>query len=127
VSRLTVLAPWIERTDWQVNELFMALGFFITLNWAARREPHAGWSRWLAAVGVFSYSLYLTHGLVLLACEGTWRALGLDATTALVAGTLLGVPAALLVARRFFEYFEKPLLNAPGSGSGLARNSPLAA
>ena len=124
LSRVTVLTPWIEKTDWQVNELFMALGFFITLNWTARREPHAGWARWLAAVGVFSYSLYLTHGLVLLACEGTWRALGVDATTALFAATLLGLPTALLLARLFFEYFEKPLLGAPEPGS--ARNPPLA-
>ena len=126
LSRVTVLTPWLEKLDWQVNELFMAAGFFITLNWAAQREPHAGWSRFLASVGVFSYSLYLTHGLVLLMCGGAWKALGVHATTALVTGTLVGVPAALLAGRLFFQHFEKPLLRAREAGSGSARNFPMA-
>ncbi len=125
VSRVTLLTPWIEKADWQINELFMGLGFFIVLNWAAPRELHAGWSRWLAAVGLFSYSLYLTHGLILLVCEYTWRKLGVDATTALVAGTFVGVPAALLLARLFFECVEKPLLSVPEAGSSSTWNSPL--
>jgi len=70
----------------------------------------------------FSYSLYLTHGLVLLMCEGAWKALGVHATTALVMGTLVGVPAALLAGRLFFQHFEKPLLLDRETGSGSARN-----
>lgn len=69
--------------------------------------------KWFAGVGVFSYSLYLTHEIV------EWHAWPVAAQWLEDSGRLLPhvVVAAVLLAvclafaRAFFEVFEKPFLS----------------
>jgi peptidoglycan/LPS O-acetylase OafA/YrhL len=71
--------------------MFWGLGFFVILN----RFVRDGISlQWLAGVGLFSYSLYLTHGFVI---EHVPAA--------------LGIPAALVFSWVFYRIFEKPFMN----------------
>ncbi len=62
------------------------------------------------ALGLFSYSLYLTHCIVLqalLALIGHWDLIPL---TALALKTFVGLPAAIVFALLFYKIFEKPFL-----------------
>ena len=69
--------------------------------------------KWFAGVGVFSYSLYLTHEIV------EWHAWPLAARLLVNAG--IGLPhivvagflltACLIFARAFFQVFERPFLS----------------
>jgi peptidoglycan/LPS O-acetylase OafA/YrhL len=104
---------------WLTSDLVWGIGFFVILNWSIGRE--AAWTaarrvpRWvaaLAAVGLFSYSLYLTHEIV------EWRIWPLIASRLAAAGHLLPqvvvmalmVAASLVFARGFFAIFEQPFL-----------------
>jgi peptidoglycan/LPS O-acetylase OafA/YrhL len=104
---------------WLTGDLVWGLGFFVLLNWsvgyetawaATRRVPR--WVAGLATVGIFSYSLYLTHEIV------QWRLWPPVAARLAQTGHLLpqvvvmGLMAAasLAFARIFFVFFERPFL-----------------
>jgi peptidoglycan/LPS O-acetylase OafA/YrhL len=110
---------------WLVSDAIWGLGFFVLLNWvvaheqawsASRRAPAA--VAWLATVGLFSYSLYLTHEIV------EWRVWPVAAQWLAVTGHLLPqavvmalmVVASLAFARLFFAFFERPFLTRPPRG-----------
>ena len=95
-------------------------GFFVLVNNLVAREQRGAlllrWPAaitWFAAVGVFSYSLYLTHEIV------EWHAWPLAARLLVDAG--IGLPhivvaavllaACLAFARAFFQVFERPFLS----------------
>lgn len=73
----SALAPWTMPLSVLLdgfNGQVIALAFYITLNIGVTRERIAGASShpvvcWLAGVGLFSYSLYLTHVLVIAVAE----------------------------------------------------------
>ena len=105
---------------WFGAEVVWGAGFFVLVNWAVAREQRGEllvrWPaaiKWLAGVGLFSYSLYLTHEIV------EWHAWPVVARWLEDSGRLLPhvVVAALLLAaclafaRAFFEVFEKPFLS----------------
>ncbi len=105
---------------WFGAEVVWGAGFFVLVNWAVAREQRGElWSRWpaavkaLAGVGVFSYSLYLTHEIV------EWHAWPLAAAWLEQSGLLMPhvvvaavlLVASLLFARGFFELFERPFLS----------------
>ena len=101
---------------WFAGDLMWGLAFFVTLNWLVSFEPT--WApagvpsavRTLAAVGLFSYSLYLTHELV----EWyLWPPIAATFHVALPDIVIVAVMVAscLVFARVFFELFEKPFLN----------------
>ncbi|MEP7337477.1 MAG: acyltransferase [Acidobacteriota bacterium] len=114
----------LHKFIWLVNTPLWGIGFFFVVNrftaaeadWAGRRQaPRL--VTWAAALGVFSYSLYLTHELVLTypgKALGNW--LGLSENAGIVLGWVLLCPASILFARVFFEFFEKPFLNSPTQG-----------
>lgn len=115
------LAPGLANDlIWFGAEVVWGAGFFVLVNWAVAREQRgellARWPaavKWLAGVGLFSYSLYLTHEMV------EWHAWPAVARWLEDSGRLLPhvvVAAGLLVvclvfARVFFEVFEKPFLS----------------
>lgn len=80
-------------------------------------------SRWLVALGGFSYSLYLIH----LPLESTFFALLRPWTTSpdlKLAATLgVGVPLACLAAYGFHLLFELPFLGSPPPKPGVARRT----
>lgn len=65
--------------------------------------------RWLTGIGLFSYSLYLTHFLTLGLVNQASRMMHLTASAHLL---ILAAcfAAALLVARIFYQFFERPFV-----------------
>jgi peptidoglycan/LPS O-acetylase OafA/YrhL len=109
----------LSKVLWLTSDLVWGGGFFVALNWAVgheltwaatRRVPR--WVARLAAIGLFSYSLYLTHEIV------EWRVWPIIAGRLAETGHLLPqvvvmglmVAASLVFARGFFAVFERPFL-----------------
>ena len=67
-------------------------------------------SRFAVTVGVFSYSLYLIHAVVLALVQLLVLGAGLSPAVRLAAFEFLGVPLALLVSYAFHIVFERPFL-----------------
>jgi peptidoglycan/LPS O-acetylase OafA/YrhL len=114
-SLLYVLPPGtVYRMIWFSADVVWGLGFFVALNLAVRRQrdqraPSVAGSV-LAAVGLFSYSLYLTHEVV---TSYGWSRIapvlaGAPAVLVITAATL----ASVVLARMFFLLFERPFLSA---------------
>jgi peptidoglycan/LPS O-acetylase OafA/YrhL len=112
---------------WFASDVVWGIGFFVWINRAvdgeARWPARGGAPRWLAplaALGLFSYSTYLTHELVIL---HLWPLLRPEWREGMLAMSieLIGVSAASLVfARVFFAWFERPfLLKARETGVAL--------
>lgn len=100
------------------GDLFAAAAFFVALNAVLAREilravPALLW-RALATVGVFSYSLYLTHTPALHLAKAVAMGLGLNeggiVQTALMVGIRLS--AALGAAAVFYLLIERPSIRA---------------
>ena len=121
---LTYFLPLIEShkllhdSAWLVLHPLWGVAFFIMLNrlvcaerrWrASLRTPAL--VRTLAAIGLFSYSLYLTHQLVLMESYRFAR-LGLSET---LVSLVIMTPATLLFAWIFFAFCERPFLSSPSS------------
>ena len=114
------LAPGlVSNALWLTGDVIWGLGFFVVVNWivdrerawqGARRIPSAVTA--LAWVGLFSYSLYLTHEIV------EWRVWPLLAAQLAASGHLLPqvvvmgllTLASVAFARVFFMLFERPFL-----------------
>ena len=119
-------AGLVSNLLWLTSDLVWGLGFFLIVNWAVGREMTWAASdraprgvAALAAVGLFSYSLYLTHEIV------EWRIWPRIAAELAATGHLLPqvvvmalmVAASLAFARVFFACFERPFLTRrPSSG-----------
>ncbi len=98
---------------WLLLHPVWGVGFFIVLNYAVACE-----SRWrmrmraprlirgLAAVGVFSYSLYLTHQLVIMESY-KFNFLGLPER---LTGLIVMTPLSLACAWLFFRFCERPFM-----------------
>jgi peptidoglycan/LPS O-acetylase OafA/YrhL len=76
-----------------VEPVFWGIGFFVLLNWAVKEQVSF---RFLAFVGIFSYSLYLTHEVVIKMLEGL---------NIFVVGAI-----CLVFAYGFFRLFERPFM-----------------
>lgn len=94
-----------------------ALGYFICLNAAIAREGRALesdtmalWVRGLAGVGLFSYSLYLTHEWVFRDLGQLISELSGDSGSWLADRRPLLIPACVGVAYVFYLMFERPFL-----------------
>ncbi len=108
----------VAKALWAVSDPLWGVAFFIVVNAVVQRERrwgprHPPWPvASLAVVGVFSYSLYLVHELVLSHLVA-WINPGLSFIVGVVAFSALSVA----VARWFFHLFEQPFLNPPRTGS----------
>lgn len=65
--------------------------------------------RWASWVGLFSYSLYLTHFYVLRIVMQVWEKIPLPDPTGAI-GLLAGTLGSVAVASLFYRFFEKPFL-----------------
>ena len=104
---------FLHDLGWLLLHPLWGAGFFFLVNHfvAAERSARKIWltSRavaWLAAVGVFSYSLYLTHQLVIM--ESYWFYIFRLPVT--LTPLLITTPACLAFAWLFFRFCEKPFL-----------------
>jgi peptidoglycan/LPS O-acetylase OafA/YrhL len=114
---------------WFVIDPVLGLGFFVIMNRFVASE--AAWRlrggapklvRRLAQVGIFSYSLYLTHEIIITYASVTVaRWLGIANTSLL---DLALVPACLALAWVFFQLLERPFLHGP---AGWPTPRPIAA
>ena len=118
---LTYLLPIVEAHNrvlhdflWLFLHPLWGLGFFILLNrfvaaekvWRAALHTPAVIG-YLAAIGVFSYSLYLTHELVVMEA---FR-FGFLGFSELATAILITTPLTIAFAWLFFRFAEKPYLN----------------
>ncbi|MCC2671824.1 MAG: acyltransferase [Armatimonadetes bacterium] len=92
-----------------------ALGFFTLLNSSVQAEragsPLPRPTLWLAGIGAYSYSLYLTHGLIL---DHLARPLAYWLQVPVAPGLRLAlVPLCLLFAWCFHQLIERRFLNPP--------------
>lgn len=127
---------FIARFSWLALHPAWGLAFFIIVNraFAAEKKWRAAWVPQInlsggaptprlprlvalsAAVGVFSYSLYLTHGLVIIE---SWR-FGTQSLPVLINALLVTTPACVAFAWIFFQFCEAPFM----SKSAAVRTEP---
>jgi peptidoglycan/LPS O-acetylase OafA/YrhL len=127
---LSLILPHIVRHSfWHANAWLLlhplwGVGFFVLVNRAVAAERN--WREWLdvprlirwsATVGLFSYSLYLIHQLVLMEMWRFWILRMPSIFVALLVMTPLSVACAYL----FFRYCERPFLPRPAKP---ARSTP---
>ncbi|MDT7543630.1 MAG: hypothetical protein QOE33_3534 [Acidobacteriota bacterium] len=116
----------VHDAGWLLLHPLWGVGFFCLLNraveaergWRAKGTTPA-WIARLSAVGLISYSLYLTHQLVLLE---TWKFESLPIHATLVA-LLVMTPLCLIFAWLFFRLFERPFLARARDGAEPARQT----
>jgi peptidoglycan/LPS O-acetylase OafA/YrhL len=96
---------------WMFMHPAWGLGFFIIVNWAVSSEREwcervPFWVASLSKIGLFSYSLYLIHELVLME---TWQFyfLGMSDT---ITAVLVTAPLSVVAAWLFFVVCERPFL-----------------
>jgi peptidoglycan/LPS O-acetylase OafA/YrhL len=124
-SVISVTLPLIHKDTfvhdfgWLLMHPIWGLGFFILVN----RAVHAERS-WLlalrrplivtalASIGVFSYSLYLTHVLVI--TQSWWFTI--QRLPLMLNTLLIVIPAAIAFAWLFFQFCEKPYMKKEAGG-----------
>jgi peptidoglycan/LPS O-acetylase OafA/YrhL len=107
---------WLHDAGWFLMHPAWGLGFFVLVNYAVRVER-----RWqemqrsaprfvscLAALGLISYSLYLTHHFVLM----KWYWFGFTQYHILTISLMIMVPLSILFAYLFYRLFERPFMTA---------------
>ena len=113
---------------WYLIHPFWGLGFFILVNWIVPAE--LSWSSLgkrpaflalFAPIGLFSYSIYLTHELMIMQ---SWR--WSDPSRLQMWNVFLVVlPATLVFAFIFFWFFEKPFMVWRGANAVTPRPRPV--
>jgi peptidoglycan/LPS O-acetylase OafA/YrhL len=116
---LTDQSGWLHDAGWLVMHPAWGVGFFVLVNYAVAAEQ-----RWrlqstriprlvpaLAAVGLISYSLYLTHSFVLM----HWYWFGFTRLHILSISLLILTPLSVLFAWLFFRVFERPFMTIAAS------------
>lgn len=68
-------------------------------------------SRWVVTLGIFSYSLYITHAPVLWLVHQLLKSEQLSPTMMAVSWFFYGVPSSLLIAYLFHRVFERPFMS----------------
>ena len=131
---LTYLLPVVERFStfwhdffWLFLHPLWGVGFFILLNrfvlaerrWRSMLATPAP-IKLLAAIGLFSYSLYLTHELVVMESYH----FGFLGFSELATALLVTTPACVAFAWVFFWFAERPYLNSQGSRREGLRAAP---
>ena len=129
-SAISVTLPLVHKDTfvhdfaWLLMHPIWGLGFFILVNRAVQSERRwlATWTRprvvtAFATLGVFSYSLYLTHELVIM--ESWWFTV--HSLPTMLNTLLIVTPATIAFAWLFFQYCEKPYMRKTGAGAGARR------
>jgi peptidoglycan/LPS O-acetylase OafA/YrhL len=135
VALSLVLPLIVQHLLWHANAWLLlhplwGVGFFILINRAVRAERN--WREWLdvprlvrwsATVGLFSYSLYLIHQLVLMEMWRFW----ILRMPSIVVALLLMTPLSVACAYIFFRYCERPFLPRPPKPARLPITPPATA
>ena len=123
-SAMAYFGSYIPKdTFWHISSWFLlhplwGIGFFIVLNRAVLAED--GWVRELrlppivsvfATLGVFSYSIYLTHELTIMQ---SWRWVN-PAAWQMQNVFLITIPATIVFAWMFFWFCERPFMKLKGA------------
>ena len=113
---------WLHDAGWLLMHPAWGVGFFILVNRAVEVEQR--WGRtlrrtprvivWLAAIGLISYSLYLTHLLVLM----KWYWFGFTRFHIPTISLLIMTPLSVVFAWLFFRLFERPFMTPPAPAAG---------
>jgi peptidoglycan/LPS O-acetylase OafA/YrhL len=116
-----------HKMGWYLIHPFWGLGFFISINRIVRAE--LGWIKQakmpsliaiFAPVGLISYSIYLTHELMIMQ---SWR--WSDPSRLQMWNVFLVVmPATLVFAFTFFWFFERPFIVSRGASAAAAAPRP---
>jgi peptidoglycan/LPS O-acetylase OafA/YrhL len=121
-SAISLILPVTQKDQffhdfaWLLMHPMWGFGFFVLVNRAVAAER--SWQETLnqpavvtvaASIGVFSYSLYLTHELVIMQ---SWR-FSLYWMPPMLNTLLIVVPATVAFAWLFFRYCEKPYMRKP--------------
>jgi peptidoglycan/LPS O-acetylase OafA/YrhL len=105
---------WFHKTAWIAAEPLWGVAFFVCVNALVRKE--AQWRRrattpaivrYSAAIGLFSYSLYLTHQLII---SHVWVWLGAASPHAFADAVIVVFPATVAFAWVFFRLLERPFM-----------------
>ncbi len=107
---------WVHDIGWLLMHPAWGVGFFILVNYAVAAEQ-----RWrqkssraprfvptLAAVGLMSYSLYLTHAFVLM----HWHWFGFAKMHIITISLLILTPLSVVFAWIFFRICERPFMTS---------------
>src|SRR4029077_20473313 len=130
----TYVLPVVERLSmfwhdllWLFLHPLWGLGFFILLNRFVLAESRWGSVRatpalikLLAAIGLFSYSLYLTHELVVMESYH----FGFLGFSELATALLVTTPACVAFAWIFFCFAERPYLTSQSARREAPRAAP---
>lgn len=129
-SAISVTLPLTQKDSfahdaaWLLMHPAWGLGFFILVNRAVQAER-----RWLtalrrprlvtafASLGIFSYSLYLTHELVIMQ---SWY-FTVEWLPPILNTLLIVTPATIAFAWLFFQFCEKPFMRKTGGAEGRNR------
>jgi peptidoglycan/LPS O-acetylase OafA/YrhL len=119
---LSTLLPMVDQTSWlhDIGWLIMhpawGVGFFVFVNYAvvaeqrwrqnSSRVPHLISA--LAAIGLISYSLYLTHSFVLM----HWYWFGFTEWHIRTISLVITMPLSVVFAWLFFRLFERPFMTS---------------
>jgi peptidoglycan/LPS O-acetylase OafA/YrhL len=102
---------------WLLTHPLWAVGLFVLVNRVVAAEVSGRlWQRaprlwdWGARIGIFSYSLYLTHQLVMLEI---WRFMS-TGLPGIVVAVLIMTPLSVGFAWLFFWFCERPFMPRPG-------------
>jgi peptidoglycan/LPS O-acetylase OafA/YrhL len=116
------LSPYgnAHRTAWLIVDPVWGVGFFILLNWVTGFESRWKMKKtiprllvWLSSVGIVSYSLYLTHELLLTYLVGALKIyFSWSRNTTILYSVLVFSPLSVLFAWSYFQVFERPFLRA---------------
>jgi peptidoglycan/LPS O-acetylase OafA/YrhL len=118
VLRIVDNKTWVHDVGWLAMHPAWGLAFFFLVNCSVRAEQ-----RWrlvssqaprlitmLAPIGVMSYSLYLTHQLVLM----QWYWFGFTELHVLSISLLISTPLSVAFAWLFFRVCERPFMVPAG-------------
>jgi peptidoglycan/LPS O-acetylase OafA/YrhL len=118
---------FIHRFCWLILHPAWGVGFFIIVNrmfaaektWRAKlKEPRL--IEWFAWIGLSSYSLYLTHSLVIM--QGWW--FSPRTWPALLNALLVITPTTVVFAWIFYQLCERPFMSTPAPPS-LTSSEPI--
>ncbi|HKO45766.1 MAG TPA: acyltransferase [Pyrinomonadaceae bacterium] len=123
-SAISLTLPYIQKDTllhdgaWMLMHPLWGFGFFVVVNRAVNAERN--WIERLrqprlvtlaAALGVFSYSLYLTHELVIMQ---SWR-LAIHSLPPILNTLLVITPATIGFAWLYYRFCEKPYMRKPAT------------
>jgi peptidoglycan/LPS O-acetylase OafA/YrhL len=107
---------WLHDAGWLIMHPAWGVGFFVFVNYAvvaeqrwqqnSSRVPHLISA--LAAIGLISYSLYLTHSFVLM----HWYWFGFTELHIRTISLVITMPLSVVFAWLFFRLFERPFMTS---------------